>query len=87
MEPHAKRPTTSITLKGVPRALHRTLKASAASHHRSLNSEILARLEATASARRVDPDMLLARARALRSKLSLRLDDATVAELKERGRP
>lgn len=36
----------SITLKNVPDDLHQRLKDRAARHHRSLNSEILASLEA-----------------------------------------
>jgi hypothetical protein len=35
----------TITLKNIPSALHARLKASAARNRRSLNSEILARLE------------------------------------------
>jgi plasmid stability protein len=35
----------SITLKDIPRDLHRTLKQRALLHHRSLNKEILATIE------------------------------------------
>jgi len=40
----------SITLKDIPRALHRELKARAKAHHRSLNKEVIATLTAAASA-------------------------------------
>ena len=36
----------TITLKDIPRNLHRTLKARAKVHHRSLNKEVIATLEA-----------------------------------------
>jgi plasmid stability protein len=36
----------SITLKDIPESLHRTLKNRARLHHRSLNKEVLATIEA-----------------------------------------
>ncbi len=36
---------TSITLKNIPEPLYRRIRMSADRHHRSLNSEIIARLE------------------------------------------
>ena len=46
----------NLTLKNIPADLHARLKASAESNRRSLNSEILARLEAQLSAPVVDVD-------------------------------
>ena len=46
----------NLTLKNIPSDLHARLKASAESNRRSLNSEILARLEAQLSAPVVDVD-------------------------------
>lgn len=62
----------SVTVKDVPEKLHRRLKARALAHRRSLNSEIIACLEATASAQKVDPDALLFRAAAKHSDSSTR---------------
>ena len=36
-----------LTLKNVPLALHRTLKKQAKAHHRSLNKEVIATLQAS----------------------------------------
>ena len=46
----------NLTLKNVPPELHARLKASADANRRSLNSEILARLEAQLGAPVVDVD-------------------------------
>ena len=46
----------SLTLKNVPAELHARLKASAEDNRRSLNREILARLEAQMAAPAVDVD-------------------------------
>lgn len=53
----------NLTLKNVPPGLHARLKASAAANRRSLNREILARLEAQLEAPTVD---VAAELRALR---------------------
>ncbi len=45
---------TNLTLKNVPAELHARLKASAESNRRSLNGEILARLEAQLTAPAID---------------------------------
>jgi antitoxin FitA len=59
----------TITLKDIPRDLHRDLKKRAAAHHRSLNKEVIATLRnATADARPLDPaalDESVRRARSL----------------------
>jgi antitoxin FitA len=44
----------TLTLKNIPKHLHAMLKESAERNRRSLNSEILARLEADLAAPRVD---------------------------------
>ena len=76
----------SITVKDIPEKLHRRLKARALAHRRSLNSEIIASLEAAASAEKLDPDTLLARAAALRNRVSGRLTDKDLAALRAAGR-
>jgi plasmid stability protein len=76
----------SITVKDIPEKLHRRLKARALAHRRSLNSEIIASLEAAASAEKVDPDALLARAAGLRNRVSGRLTDTDLAALRGAGR-
>jgi len=76
----------TMTVKDVPEKLHRRLKARAAAHRRSLNSEVIACLEATAGARRLDPDTLLARAASLRSRVGGHLTDSDLSTLRTAGR-
>ena len=76
----------TVTIKDVPDKLHRQLKARALQHRRSLNGEIIAVLEAAASVHKLDPDDLLARAAALRSRVGGRLTDSDLAALRGAGR-
>jgi plasmid stability protein len=76
----------SVTVKDLPEKLHRRLKARALQHRRSLNSEIIACLEAAAAPQKLDPDALLARAASLRGRVGGRLTDADLAALRNAGR-
>jgi plasmid stability protein len=76
----------TVTVKDLPEKLHRQLKARALRHRRSLNSEIISVLEAATASRRVDPEDLLARAAALRSRVGGRLTDPDLAALRQAGR-
>ena len=75
----------SLTLKNIPKALHVRLKESAEKNRRSLNSEILARLEAEFSAPVID---IAARERALREFVARlpRADHSRVSRYKRQGR-
>jgi plasmid stability protein len=77
----------AITVRSLPDELHRRLRQRAEEHGRSLNSEIIACLRAAVEPDVVDPDALLARARALRDGIPARLTDRTLRRLKDRGRP
>ena len=78
----------TLTIKNIPDPLVRRLKSQAALHRRSLNLEVIACLEAAAQAVPVDPEVLLARARAARrTPVGLRLGDRTLNRLKAYGRP
>jgi hypothetical protein len=61
----------TLTLKHIPADLHARLKASAAKNRRSLNSEILTRLERDVAAPRVDRGKLAAQLRAFTEALPL----------------
>lgn len=76
----------TITVKNLAEKLHRQLKARALRHHRSLNSEIIALLEAAVAPQRLDPDVLLARAASLRIRVAGRLTDADLTALRNAGR-
>lgn len=75
----------TITLKNIPEDLHQRLRESAARHHRSLNREIIAQLEASLTERNRETDELLAELKALHSKLPM-IDHSLVDALKQQGR-
>jgi antitoxin FitA len=78
----------SLTLKGIPDSLLERLRRSAALHRRSLNSEVLYRLESTVAATRVDPEEFISRVESLQSRTSLPLlTDELLNEAKDEGRP
>ncbi|MBL8383457.1 MAG: Arc family DNA-binding protein [Burkholderiales bacterium] len=79
---------TSLTLKGVPDEIYERLKDSASANHRSLNSEIIARLEAQLLPRRTSAQEHLAAIRAARARLSkVSFDHADIDRIKRQGRP
>ncbi len=58
----------SITVKNIPEKLYEKLKTRAEAHRRSVNSEIILILEESLFLRRLKPEEVLARARALRAR-------------------
>jgi plasmid stability protein len=76
----------SLTLKNIPPDLHRKLKARAAEHGRSLNSEAVAALRLHVCAQPIDVETFLARVRRLRKGISVRVDDDTIRRFKNEGR-
>jgi plasmid stability protein len=76
----------TITVKDLPDKLHRQLKARALQQHRSLNSHIIALLEAATTPQKLDPEALLARAAKLRARVTGRLTDADLSALRSSGR-
>ena len=60
--------STTITVKNIPGGLYDRLKQSAALHHRSINSEVIALIEASIGAKRKKPEDFLTSARAIREK-------------------
>ena len=75
----------TLTLKQIPRELHVRLKDSAGKNRRSLNSEILARLERDFAAPRVDAGAERRTLRAFTARLP-RVDHAKVSRYKRQGR-
>ena len=77
----------AITLKSLPRPLHRTLKERAVRHKRSLNQEVIAVLEeAVAPSRRLDVEAMIAKVRALRSKYDFVATPEEIDRFKREGR-
>ena len=78
-------PSINLTLKKIPAALHARLKRSAERHRRSLNSEILARLETGVSQKSPDPAAYSTDLRAFTAALP-RVNHRLVTAFKSRGR-
>lgn len=78
----------TITVKNIPEEIYEKLKKAAQTNHRSINSEVIACIERAVSSRVIDPDQLLARARALRAKTAAHpITDRDLSEAKAAGRP
>jgi len=77
----------SLTLKNIPEDLVEQLRRSAAEARRSLNSEILYRLDASVRSRRLDPEELLDRARAVRRTVSHPVTEEDLRRARSQGRP
>jgi antitoxin FitA len=78
---------TNLTLKGVPEEVVARLKLSATVNRRSLNSEIIARLEAQVLTRRATAQDHLAAIRATRAQLAtVGFDHADIDRFKREGR-
>jgi plasmid stability protein len=75
----------TLTLKNIPADLHAKLKASAARNRRSLNSEILARLEAGPGPASADRETYSRDLRAFTDALP-KLDHRLIPGFKARGR-
>ena len=79
---------TTITVKGIPDELYRRLKAAAEANRRSINSEIITRIEQSLTSQRVPAGEVLERVRRLHASFGGRivklgeLDDA-----RREGRP
>lgn len=77
----------SITVKNIPSEIYAKLKQSAEISHRSINSEIIACIERAVRSQPVNPDLLLANARKLRTKTaSYPIKDGEFTQAKGAGR-
>lgn len=78
----------TLTLKSLPDGLYLQLKARAAAHRRSLNSEILVCLEQAVAGTPVDVSATLARVDTLRERLRVPpVTDDVLAVARAAGRP
>lgn len=75
----------TLTLKNIPEDLHALLKESAGKNRRSLNSEILLRLESDFTAPTVDPETYAKELKAFTARLP-RVEHAKVTRYKRQGR-
>lgn len=77
-----------LTIKNMPDEIYRRLKEEAAQNRRSLNSEILVRLERSVSERRARPEEVLARIERLNAGLNYPpLTGELLEKARSEGRP
>ena len=77
----------SLTIKGIPDQLLDNLRRSAEANRRSVNSEVLLRLERSVGRAPIDSEEFLTRIRARRDRLQLPpLTDQLLAQAKADGR-
>lgn len=78
-----------VTVRGIPEDVYEELKAEAERRRRSLNQEIVHRLEASTRAPRLDAEEHLERVRATRHGLEdlPPLDDELLERARREGRP
>jgi len=78
----------NLTLKGIPDDLLERLRESAKSHRRSLNSEILVRLEGEEEEPRIDVEDLIVWTERFQERVKLPpLTDEFIEEAVNEGRP
>lgn len=77
----------SVTIKNIPEPLYGRLKEAAERNRRSLNAEVILRLEQSLGAGPVEPATFLERARELRERARIPyLTEAALREAREEGR-
>jgi plasmid stability protein len=78
----------TITVKDIPDDLYEELKKAAASHHRSINREIIHYIEQAVRGREVTVEEILEKARRLRAEVGpLPISEEILDEYKNSGRP
>ena len=78
----------TITVKNIPDDLYQRLKAAAQRNRRSLNGEIISRIEQSLTSRRATADELLTRLRRLHEsygRRTLRIEDLDAAKREGRA--
>ncbi len=79
---------TTFTVKNISPELYERLKLSASLHHRSINSEVIALIEAGIAAKKRKPEDFLASARSIRERTGrYRLKQEFIDRAKREGRP
>ena len=78
----------ALTIKSIPEELYQELKKAAKTHHRSLNSEVIASLELILKPVKMTPRQHLENARAIRSRIhSNHISMEDIDSAKKNGRP
>lgn len=77
----------TLTLKNIPEDLYERIKETAALNRRSMNGEVLIRLERDFPNRRRDVKKIIQEATELRERIGARITDDEINEGKRWGRP
>ena len=77
----------NTTVKNIPQELYERLKESARVNHRSLNGEIISRLEKSVGSERVSVDELLVQIDRIQASMSRTLSADDVRQARDEGRP
>jgi len=77
---------STITIKNIPPAVHRTLKSRAKAHGRSLNKEIITTLESALHGAAIDATAVGKHARAVRETMEVYLTQKDLKAFKNAGR-
>jgi plasmid stability protein len=77
---------STITIKDVPPAVHRTLKSRAKAHGRSLNKEIIITLASTLHGSPIDATAIGKHARSVREAMGVYLTQRDLTDFKNTGR-
>jgi plasmid stability protein len=77
---------STVTIKNLPPAIHRSLKSRAGAHGRSMNKEIIATLESTLHGTRLDGVAVGRHARMVRESMGVYLTQKDLAAFKDAGR-
>jgi antitoxin FitA len=78
----------TFTVKNIPPDLYKKLKESAEINRRSINSEIIVCIEKSVESQAIDSDMLLHKARKLRSHTANHpITHQELTQIKDIGRP
>ena len=77
---------STITIKNLPPAVHRTLKSRAKTHGRSLNKEVITTLERSLHGAPIDAAAIGEHARAVRETMGVYLTQRDLTSLKNDGR-
>lgn len=77
----------ALTIKGIPDELLERLRRSAEANRRSLNAEVIHRLDRAVADAVGDPETFLARVRESRARMNIWVTDEDVLAARDEGRP
>ncbi len=76
----------TITVKNMPSDIHSSLKYMAKINRRSLNNEIIYCLEKYTKMTRLDPSVIISKARSVRSRIKHKFNAEEIQNAKNEGR-